>query len=174
MAKGVRQTDNRIEKRRVAGTFYVEGSAARKLQIVQPLPEIEKKRRQEEEQERQKRQEEQQQRINRANHRNFLYTAVVIGIVAVIFLICWQYLTLQSEVKTNAAEVARMTAQLQELTAQNDETQIKIQAGINYDSIYDIATQELGMMHPKKSQVITYNPGISEYVKQYQEIPEAK
>ncbi|MFR8118373.1 MAG: hypothetical protein ACLU70_05135 [Lachnospira sp.] len=37
---------------------------------------------------------------------NFLYTVAVTAVVAVMFGLCYQYLNLQSEVKTNAAAVS--------------------------------------------------------------------
>ena len=49
----------------------------------------------------------------------------------------------------------------------------KAEADIDYDAIYDTAVNELGMVYPAKGQVIRYAAGESEYVKQYQNIPNA-
>ena len=90
-----------------------------------------------------------------------------------MFVLCYQYLNLQSEVKTNAAAVSDLEMQLNTLTSQNDEREAQAEADIDYDAIYDTAVNELGMVYPAKGQVIRYAAGESEYVKQYQNIPNA-
>lgn len=154
-----RKSYDREYGRNTNNMSYVSGSAARKLQVVETVPEIERRRKKEYTEEDRQRREERQKKINRANHINFLYTAAVTGIAVVMFSICWQYLNLQASVKNNAVEISKMQAQLTKLTTENDETETDINAGIDYDSIYDTAVNELGMVHPKKSQVVTYDPG---------------
>lgn len=153
---------------------YVGGSAARKLQTVQAVPEVERRRRQQEKEEQRKQEELRQKHIGRANRINFLYTFAVIGVAVVLYAVCWQYLQLQTSVKTNAAEISDLQSQLTELTAENDEMELKINANIDYEQIYNTAVNELGMVHPDKRQVVTYDAGISEYVKQYQDVPDAE
>lgn len=153
---------------------YVGGSAARKLQTAQAVPEIERRRRQQEKEELRKQEELRQKQIGRANRINFLYTAAVIGVAVVLYAVCWQYLQLQTSVKTNAAEISKLQSQLTELTAENDELELQINAGIDYEQIYDTAINELGMVYPDKKQVVTFDAGISEYVKQYQDVPGAE
>ena len=63
--------------------------------------------------------------------------------------------------------------QLNSLTSQNDEREAQAEADIDYDAIYDTAVNELGMVYPAKGQGIRYAAGESEYVKQYQNIPNA-
>ncbi len=113
-------------------------------------------------------------RINRNNRLNLVYTLAVSGIVVVMFAICWQYLHVQAKVKENAATVHSLQKELTELTNKNDEMELDINANIDYDSLYKIATEELGMVYPERDQVITYEAGVSEYVKQYSDVPEAE
>ena len=61
--------------------------------------------------------------------------------------------------------------ELNELTNSNDELELEINAGIDYEQIYNTAVNELGMVYPERDQVITYDAGVSEYVKQYHDIP---
>lgn len=169
MAREVRKTTARYAGR----ADYVGGSAARKLSTAQTAPQVERRRRVETEEERRERLL-REQKIRRANHMNFLYTVAVIGVVVLIFTVCCQYLQSQAQAKANAAEVARLQSELTELTVANDELEVRVNAGIDYNAIYNTAVNELGMVHPKKSQVITFDAGESEYVKQYAEIPPAK
>lgn len=162
----------RVNKKRYDNSAYVGGSTVRKLYVAQPVPSAEPRRREADEERRAKR--EHQRQLHRANRLNFLYTAAVSGIVGVIFFICYQYLNLQSTVKANASRVAQLQSQLNQMISENDEEEIQINTSIDYDKIYETAVNELGMVYPERNQVITYDAGESEYVKQYQDIPAAK
>ena len=48
----------------------------------------------------------------------------------------------------------------------------RINTSIDLDNIYKIATEELGMVYANKDQVRMYNKTESEYVRQYEDIPE--
>ena len=78
---------------------------------------------------------------------------------------------MHSAVKANASEVRQVQSELNELTNSNDELELEINAGIDYEAIYNTAVNELGMVYPEREQVITYDAGVSEYVKQYHDIP---
>jgi cell division protein FtsL len=111
-------------------------------------------------------------RIHRASKVNFLYTLGVSAIVITMFVLCVQYLDIQSEVQGNQTAVQELQSQLNDLTTTNDETELKINTDIDYELIYDTAVNELGMIYPDRNQVITYDSTISEYVKQYKDIPQ--
>lgn len=150
---------------------YVEGSTVRKFHVAEPYSNDTTGIEQLGEERRRKR--EQQRKIRRANKLNFIYTVAVTGVVALIFGLCYQYLNLQSEVKSNAAQISNLEMQLNTLTSKNDEAEAQAEADIDYDAIYDTAVNELGMIYPEKGQVIRYAAEESEYVKQYQDIPNA-
>ena len=48
----------------------------------------------------------------------------------------------------------------------------KINTCTDLDYIYQVATEELGMVYPGEDQVIVYDRTESEYVRQYENIPE--
>ncbi len=50
-------------------------------------------------------------------------------------------------------------SELNELTNSNDELELEINAGIDYEQIYNTAVNELGMVYPERDQVITYDAG---------------
>jgi cell division protein FtsB len=89
-----------------------------------------------------------------------------------MFVLCVQYLDTQSEVQGNQTAVQELQSQLNDLKTTNDETELKINTDIDYELIYDTAVNELGMIYPDRNQVITYDSTISEYVKQYKDIPQ--
>lgn len=176
------RANNRNRSRGYGGTHtYVSGSTVKNLAASPDRLEIPERRKRQPAQEipaqrgltEEERIEERrkQRRIRRANKMNFLYTVGVSAIVITIFAICWQYLNMQSAVKANVSEVSQLQSELNELTNSNDELELQINAGIDYEAVYDTAVNELGMVYPDREQVITYDAGVSEYVKQYHDIP---
>ena len=82
-----------------------------------------------------------------------------------------QYIVPTDLISCNSTAVTRLQSELNELTNSNDELELEINAGIDYEQIYNTAVNELGMVYPERDQVITYDAGVSEYVKQYHDIP---
>ena len=155
-----------LEKRRNVvnhrTTEYQYGSAVRKLQTVPEVHTYEHERRIEEQ--------EQERRQRRNNRVNLVYTTVLAICATAVFAICYQYLNLQSDIKTNSTAVVELQNQLNSLKAENNSHESEINAGIDYNAIYDTAVNELGMVYPSRSQVIGYDSKESEYVKQYKDI----
>ena len=162
---------NTNKQRRVqsvsAGNTYEYGSAARQLNT-QPL------RRDEESEEEKEQRRLRRKQIRRNNKINLMYTLVVASVASVVFFICYQYLNVQAVAKVNSDKIIELKSTLNSLKDNNDALESDINASIDYDSIYDTAVNELGMVYPGKDQVITYNSKESEYVKQYKDIPAAK
>ena len=55
---------------------------------------------------------------------------------------------------------------------ENDETYTKIMSSVDLEEIKRIAINELGMKYAKEGQVITYSGEGSDYVRQYDDIPD--
>ena len=137
--------------RRGAAPEYVSGTAARKL---------EPERRQERPREPRREASSQSRTVTvRRNQEKALQMdlpyVIVLTIAAVCTLyFCVSYLQLQSSI----------AARLNHIEA--------LEASIDLDNIYKIATEELGMVYANKDQVRMYNKTESEYVRQYEDIPE--
>ena len=112
--------------------------------------------------------------VRRVNAFNFLYTLAVIGVVAVIFTFCVSYLRTRAAMQANEAKIASLQAQLSSLTSENDDEAMKLSANVDYQEIYRVATEELGMTYPTGGQVVEYSAGDSEYVEQYSDVPTSK
>jgi len=56
----------------------------------------------------------------------------------------------------------------------NDNRLTAIEAGIDYTDIYNRALNELGMTFPGKDQVLWFTSTESEYISQYEEIPQSR
>ena len=152
---------------------YVYDNTARRLDTAMPLSAPEKQPRKEDHDEARRRAAN-HKALQRAHSRNLLYTAAVVGVVAVMFFVCVEYLKLQAEVKTSSSMVASLEEQLNDMTVQNEETELNVNGNIDYDAILDVAVNELGMVYPSRKQVLQYASKESEYVKQYSDVPAAK
>ena len=98
---------------------------------------------------------------------------VVLTIAAVCALyLCVSYLQLQSSITARLNRIETLEQDIETVKADNDALETRINTSVDLDSIYKIATEELGMVYANKNQVRLYNKTESEYVRQYEDIPE--
>lgn len=103
-----------------------------------------------------------------------LYFAFLIGAIAVTVAACMFLLDIQAEITTQNTNIASMEAELENLTADNNAKESRINSTINLDEIRRIATDELGMVYPTEGQVVYYETASLDYVKQFQDVPESR
>ena len=152
-------------------TSYIEGNTVRKLNAV---PEI---RREEQRTEiparyREETPRRQEQRAPKAlSGMNFASLLVLtIAIITTVY-VCVEYLQLQTKVTTMNKNVTSLESTLKTLTDKNDAEYASIDTSYDLDEVYRIAVEEYGMVYPNNNEVITYQPGNKEYVRQYEDIP---
>ncbi len=97
----------------------------------------------------------------------FLVLAMVVAGVALI-----NYVQMQYEVTSNVKEIAQLESELISLTQSNDETYAKIVNSVDLEEVRKIAMGQLGMIYAEEGQIITYTDIGSDYVRQYQDIPQ--
>ena len=68
--------------------------------------------------------------------------------------------------------IASMETQLEELRKENDDNYTRIMTSVDLDYIRDVAINELGMVYAEPDQVILYDNGTQDYVRQSGELPE--
>ena len=85
---------------------------------------------------------------------------------------CTNYVSLINAKSTNASKISTLQAQLEELKIENDQKELSIDTSIDYEYIYNVAVEELGMVYASEDQIINYKSGESEYVMQFKDIPE--
>ncbi len=66
-----------------------------------------------------------------------------------------------------------MEAQLEQAQTDNAAYKSSIESMYTIDEIYDVATNELGMVYARNGQIIYYESANEDYVKQYRDVPEA-
>lgn len=113
----------------------------------------------------------------RRNQERALYMdlpyVIMLTIASVFTLyLCINYLHVQSSITARMHNIEAMEAKLENLRAENDALETSINTSVDLNRIYEIATKELGMVYAKKDQVLLYDKTESEYVRQYEDIPE--
>ena len=98
---------------------------------------------------------------------------IMLTIAAICTLyLCVSYLQLQSTVAARLKNIEALEKSIETLKAENDALETRINTSVDLDYVYQVATEELGMVYANKNQVRLYNRTESEYVRQYEDIPE--
>lgn len=140
---------------------YVEGNTVRKIRTVErPYEEHQTRRRVQ----------------HHAKPAKVQYTTVVymIFLAAAACMVLWscvQYLQLQAEMTGRVKNIAALETQLEEMRKENDDNYTRITTSVNLDYIKEVAINELGMVYAQPDQVILYDGGTRDYVRQNGEIP---
>lgn len=82
------------------------------------------------------------------------------------------YVGRNSDLNASNKELAQLKQTYEELQTDNDNREAQLNASVDVQEIYRIATQQLGMSYPEKHQVIPYQKAESGYVAQYEDIPQ--
>ena len=85
-------------------------------------------------------------------------------------LLCAQYISVQSRITARVKNIEAQEKILEQYKNDNDALEARIDASINLDDIYKVATEELGMVYADKEQVLTYDRTPTEYVRQNENI----
>ena len=98
---------------------------------------------------------------------------IMLTIAAICTLyLCFNYLQLQATVAARMDHIESLVEDIEKLKADNDALETRINTSVDLDHVYQVATEELGMVYANKSQVRLYNRSESGYIRQYEDIPE--
>lgn len=140
---------------------YVEGNNVRKIQ-----PAVRPERRQRPQQQTQRR-----AKQDSVRYVNIFYTIFLVAAACMILWSCVNYLQLQAETTSRVKNIAALETQLENIRKENDDNYTRIITSVNLDYIKDVAINELGMVYANADQVILYDGGTRDYVRQSGEIP---
>lgn len=157
----VRNQYRRTENRGVSA--YVDGSAVRKLQTV---PREEHTRKTPSTSRATKKNRE------RALQMNMGYVLFLTAAAVIVVFTCVNYLKLQSKSIKLGKEVTALETTLDAARLENDSDYNRIMTNIDMEHVKDVAMNKLGMIYAEKGQIVTYSQKDSDYVRQYQEVPE--
>ena len=98
-----------------------------------------------------------------------LYTSTIAA--AMVLWSCVTYLQLQAETTSRVKNIAALETELEDLKKENDDNYTRIMTSVDLDYIRDVAINELGMVYANEDQVILYDGGTKDYVRQSQDVP---
>ena len=154
-----RNKGRNMAKRRTVSSEYIYGNTARELRELgnETSPSIRLSH---------------QTRRNRerAGHMNPAYVLFLTAAMTCMVLVCIKYLMLQSQITSEVKEIARLETTLNELKAENDDTENRIKGAIDLEEIKFRAMNELGMQYANEDQIVAYECEDTDYVRQLVDI----
>ena len=104
------------------------------------------------------------------------FTSLLVLTVAIVTTLytCVEYLKAHTEVSRMEKQIVSLERDLITLKNQNDATFEQIDSAYDLAYVYEIAVNELGMIYPNKNTIITFQKSKVDYMRQYEDIPEAK
>lgn len=113
-----------------------------------------------------------QKNRNRALHMNAAYVVFLAIAATIVLLLCVNYVRLQSEVTKHSKNVTALQEELADLKEENTTKYNAVVDSVNLDVIREKAINQLGMTYATPDQIMEYDNPASDYVKQYENIPE--
>jgi cell division protein FtsL len=96
---------------------------------------------------------------------------LTVAAVAVV-TICVYFLKLQAISTKLQKRTVSLQTTLKDLKMENDIVYNEILSSVDLEKVRETAIDELGMSYPSQTQIAYYDAASSDYVKQYEEIPD--
>ena len=139
----------------------IEGNTARKVQTLEyPSRERQPERRERRHAEK-----------SNVQYVNVLYMIFLAAASCMVLWSCVNYLQLQAETTSRVKHLASLETELEDLRKENNDNYTRIMTSVDLDHIRDVAINELGMVYAEPNQVILYDGGTDDYVRQNGSIP---
>ena len=139
----------------------IEGNTARKVQTLEyPSRERQPERRARRHAEK-----------SNVQYVNVLYMIFLAAASCMVLWSCVNYLQLQAETTSRVKNIASLETELEDLRKENNDNYTRIMTSVDLDHIRDVAINELGMVYAEPNQVILYDGGTDDYVRQNSSIP---
>ena len=139
----------------------LEGNTARKVQTLEyPSRERQPERRERRHAEK-----------SNVQYVNVLYMIFLAAASCMVLWSCVNYLQLQAETTSRVKHIASLETELEDLRKENNDNYTRIMTSVDLDHIRDVAINELGMVYAEPNQVILYDGGTDDYVRQNGSIP---
>ena len=114
-----------------------------------------------------------QRNRKRALHMNAAYVVFLAVAATVALLLCGNYVRLQSEMTKSSKQVTALQEELANLKEENTTKYNAVVDSVNLDEVRERAINQLGMTYASPDQIVEYDDPATDYVKQYDNIPES-
>lgn len=154
-------------------TYYINGNTVRPLEEAVPQRKPEKTKRELEEVRRKKnRRKAARRNRERALSMNRAFVTFLTGCVAASAFVAVSLIQIRSNVTQQMKEVAALESQVADMKADNDARYKEITSSTDLNAIKDAAINRLGMKNATQDQIVYYSVDNSNYMDQYNDIPE--
>ncbi len=86
-------------------------------------------------------------------------------------LLCFSFLRLNAAVTNSRSNIYKLENRLAELRTENQLMENRLEAQVDLKEVFEIATEQLGMVYPDADSQISYSETVREYIRQYEDIP---
>lgn len=142
---------------------YVYGAAAPKIDFPRRLEEERKVRRGNNTARRNR---------EKAAGMNPAYILFLIGAMLLTSVVLIGYIRIQADNVAIVENISSLESQLNQKKLENDEEYSRIMSSVDLDEVKRIAMEELGMQYAQEGQVVEVENSKSDYVRQYQKMPQ--
>nr|WP_296267031.1 hypothetical protein [uncultured Merdimonas sp.] len=108
-----------------------------------------------------------------AMHMNPAYVIFLAVAAVAALVICINYIQLQSAITEHSKTITAMQEELADLKEENTTRENAVLDSVNLDEVRERAQNELGMVYASQDQIVNYEDPATDYVKQYEDIPES-
>ena len=102
---------------------------------------------------------------------NMASCVILIFAITITLFTCIDFIKIQAEVSSLNTRIIQSEKELSNLKDENRIRKAQLDASVDLNEIYDVASNELGMVVPNDDQVIYFESVKSGFVKQYENIP---
>ena len=153
--------------------YQVEGNTVRRMEAMPDYRQEHRDRQQRErEEELRKRRRAAARNQEKALRMSKSYVVFLTMAVTVFGVFCGAYIKLQSDVTARMKTIASLESQITDLKADNDEAYKRINTAVDLDAIKETAINDLGMFYATEDQIVYYSVDKTDYMKQYNEMPQ--
>lgn len=97
----------------------------------------------------------------------FLSAAAILALV-----ICVNYVKMQSRLTSYSKNITALQKELANVKEENNTKYNAVMDSVNLEEIREKAEKDLGMVYASPEQVVEYKKPVTDYVRQYEDIPE--
>ncbi len=107
-----------------------------------------------------------------ALHMNSAYVIFLTVAAVMAVIVCVNYVKLQSRITDRSKNITALQKELANLKEENNAKFNAVMDSVNLDEIRDRAQNQLGMVYASPEQIVEYDNPATDYVKQFEEIPD--
>lgn len=161
-----------MDKARQERYNLIYGNTARKMEAEPVRPEPERRKKKVRHRARPKTSARTRQNQQKAMEIDFAFIRVLIAAVLVVTAVSLFYLSERAKLMEQREKLSDKREQLNTLQVENEDLNLEIEQSIDLGQIEKTA-KKYGMKEPSSSQIIHYDSTDVEYVRQYDDIPDA-